>query len=279
MNIVNWIDSHLAQLTALGMVVILLTVGRAKLLPGVKQNKGLLWLAFAVTAVCGLILGFALFGVVGWLTGLGGTFGGAVGSIGAVVAMWLGWHAAYLLVALIRDLADGQPDDEARKAALWVPTFLPAGFAAVWGVVSNPRGIGTGLVAAIMAVITVVYAHRIVKAVLAGKNARKAWRWFAALVMLLAGIVMIPLLMYVDDRAAEVLPGQYLIAFRVLLGTVGLALAIAAAIDIKDRVPDAAVRAFLAYGVPVLFLFGAMAIATATDHSGTTLTVLTGGMR
>lgn len=279
MNIWTWINGHLPQLTALVMVAILLTVGRAKLLPGVKQNKALLWLAWLVTVVCGLILGYALYGVVGWITSLGGTLGGIVGSLGAVVAMWLGWHAAYLLVALIRDLADGTPDDDARKAALWVPTMLPAGFAAVWGVVSHPRGVGTGLVAAVMAGITVVYAHRIVKAALSGKSGRRAWRWFAALVMLLAGIVMIPLLAYVDDRAATVLPGPWLVASRVVLGTAGVALLIGAMVDIKDKVPDAAVRAFLAYGVPVLFLFGALALSAVQDHSGTGLTQMTGSMR
>lgn len=274
----TWIRDNYLQISAVLGVIIMLTVGRAQLLPAVRNSTPLLWLAFVVTVACGLVLGWALSDVVSWLTHLSGGAGAVLGSIGALIALTLGWHAAYLLVALIRDVADKKPDEEARKAALWVPLFLPAGWSGVWGIVSHPRGLGTGVVAAVMAGITIRYVHRIVKAALAGKTGKKAWQWFAAAVCLLGGLVMIPLVTYVDTQASHwsALPAWGLTMARIVLGAVGLALLIAACVDIKDRVPDEAVRAFLSYGFPVLTLFGLLAVGYFGGHAHDGLQILTG---
>jgi hypothetical protein len=276
---VDWISTNYLQITGVLAVVILLGVGRAKILPGVRSSPLLLWLAFVVTAVCGLILGWALVGVMAWMTSLPSLFGSVIGSIGAIVALALGWHAVYLTIALIRDLADKTPDEKARSAALWVPTFLPAGWTATWGIISNPRGLGTGITAAIMAVMTVLYAHLIVKEVLKAKTAPRAWRWFAALVMLLAGLVMIPLLVFADAQAALHLPGKLMASIRILAGVAGIALLVRAIKDIVDRVPDVHVRAFLAYGLPLLFAFGAAAAAWLSGNAESGFELLTGSAR
>jgi hypothetical protein len=264
----NFLNTYLPQITGVLVVAILLGVGRAKLLPAVKTSRALLWLAWIVTVVCGLVLGWALVGVMGWLTSLTGPGASLIGSIGALAGLWAGWHSVLLLIAMVRDLADKTPDGDARKAALWVPTFLPAGWQAVWGVVTNPRGLGTGLTAAIMAGITIAYAHMIVQAALRGKTARKAWLWFSAGVCLMAGLVATPLVLYLDGVAATNLAGTWVAAGRVLAGAFGLALLIAAAVDIKDRVPDAYVRSFLRFGLPLLLAFGTLAVTTISGYAG-----------
>lgn len=275
----NWIEAHYLQITAVLAAMILLAVGRGKLLPKVKNSPFLLWVAFIVTAVCGLVLGWALADLVSWVTDLPSLLGSAVGSIGAVIALILGWHAAFLMVALVRDVADKQPDEDARKAALWVPTFLPAGWSAAWSVASNPRGLAGGIAAALMAVITIAYLQKIVSAALAGKNGRKAWKWFAAAACLLAGIVMIPLVVFLDAQASSWLPAAFVTAGRVLLGVTGIALGVAAFADITDKVPDAYARAFLAYGVPLLFLFGSLGAAAIGGGAENGLELLSGSAR
>lgn len=276
---IDWLSDNYLQITAVLAVMILLGFGRAKILPGVRGSALLLWLAFLVTAACGLILGWALVDVMAWVTSRPSLFGAVIGSIGAIAALILGWHATYLLIGMIRDLADKTPDEMARRAALLVPTFLPAGWSATWGVISNPRGLGTGITAAIMAVITVVYAHLIVKEALKAKTAPRAWRWFAALVCLLAGVVMIPLLVFADAQGGEHLPGKLMTSLRLLAGAAGLALLVPAVKDIVDRVPDAFVRAFLAYGVPLLFAFGAASLAWLSGNAESGFELLTGSAR
>jgi hypothetical protein len=274
----TWVENNYLQITAVVAVLILLA-GTAKILPAVRQSATLLWLAFGVRVVCGLVLGWALVGVVAWATTLPGLFGSVVGSVGAIVALTLGWHGVFLLIAMVRDVADRTPDEDARKAALWVPTFLPAGGSAVWAVVSNPRGFDTTVAAAIMAVITIAYAHKVVHAALKGKTGRRAWHWFAAAVMLLAGLVGIPLLLFADAQAAQWLGPKLMTSLRILVGVAGLALAVAAVKDIVDRIPDAFVRAFLAYGLPALFLGGATALAFISGNAESGLELVTGGMR
>jgi hypothetical protein len=265
------------EITGVLAVAILLGVGRSKILPAAKGNRPLMWIAWLVTGFCGLMLGWALYGLVGWATSLGSTFGAVIGSVGALIAFILGWHGAYLAIALIRDLADKTPDDDARKAALWIPTFLPAGINAVWGVVSNPRGIGTGVLAAIMAAITVVYAHMIVTAALKGKTAAKGWKWFAAAVCLLAGVVMLPLVLFIDGVAADQLTDKQLLAARFLAGILGFALLIAACKDMfADKQPDGYVRAFLRFGLPLLLAFGTIAVTTSTGQASDGGKILTG---
>jgi hypothetical protein len=278
MPIVNFVEANLLQITGVVMVAILLSVGRSKILPAVKSHLWLMWIAFGVTIVCGLVLGWALVDLIAWLTQLRGA-GAVFGSIGALIAFTLGWHGVHLLIALIRDVTDGRPDEDARKAALWVPTMLPAGWSAVWGVATHPQGIGTGIVAAIMAAITMIYTHRIVGEALKARKARKGWLWFAALVCLLAGIVATPLVLYLDGRAAAHLPAHWLIPARLVAGTIGLALGLAALKDIADKVPDQYVRSFLRFGLPILLTFGSLALGFFTGHAVDGGHITTGGFK
>ena len=283
----SWFNNNWPQLLGIASVIILLTVGRKKLLPGVKQSKVLLWVAYLITALCGLVLGWALFGFMKWLTSLPGLFGGIVGSVGAILAVAFGWWSVAMLVAMFRDLADGTPDDEARKAALWFPTLATAGISSVYGIASNPRGIGTGLTAAIIAVISLVAIRKIVKAALVGKKGEVAWKWFAAAVSLLGGILMIPLVAYIDVQIATYAPAPWPTIFRVLVGVTGLALLIAMIVDLvpkkdkgeKHMVPDGGVRAFLTLGLPALFLFGALAIGWMSDNTQTGGALLIGSFQ
>ena len=267
------------QIGAIAAVVILLTVGAGNIVKASKGKAELLWTAFVVYVASGLVLGWALAGVMRWALSLGGR-GSALAIIVAVFAVWTGWHAVYLLVAMIRDVADKRPDEDARKAALWVPTLLPVGGQAVWSTVTNPTGGGavTTVAAALMLGVTVLYVHRIVHASLQGKSNRKAWNWFAAAVCLLAGVISIPLVMYLDGVAARALPGDWLIALRILSGVLGAALGVAAVKDISDKVPDAAVRAFLRFGLPLVIVFGSVAIATMAGYATNGGEILIGGV-
>lgn len=283
----TWFNDHWAQLLGVAVVLILLIVGRKPLLTLVKENKFLLWLAFVVTALCGLILGWSLQDVASWVTGLPGTLGGVVASIGAILAVLAGWWAIELIVKLVRDVADGTPDDDARMAALWVPTLAPAGLAAAWGIVQNPRGIGTGITAAIIALISLVFLRKTVKACLAARKHEIPWKWFAVAVCVLAGVLMIPLLAFADSQIAQHAPDPWPTIFRVLVGAVGLALLIAAAVDAvpkkakgeKQMVPDKYVRAFAALGVPALFLCGALAVGFVSDHAEEQGNILVGSVK
>lgn len=253
------IDNNIEQIGAVLGVVILLTLGRAVILSAARGSKFLLWVAFLVTAFCGLVLGWALAGVAGWLTGIT-----AVGgfSVVGIVAVWAGWAAVEMLVTVIRDLADRQPDDAARRGALWIPTLLPAGMAAVWDIVSNPRGIGSGITAAIMAAITIGYTIKISGEAVKGKTVKTAWLWFAAAVCLLGGLAAAPLVLYVDGWVADLVPSDgYLWLFRIVLGAVGAALFLAALKDIAaDKKPDEHVRRFLQFGLPLVLAFGTLAV-------------------
>lgn len=270
---VSWLNAHWLQLTLLACVGALLVLGRNKILPRAGENKFILWLAWIVTALCGLVLGWALHDVMQWVTGLPTTLGGVVASIGAVIAVIAGWASISMLVAMIRDLADGVPDGDARKAALWFPTLSVAGFSAAWGIVQNPRGIGTGITAAVIALISIVFLRKIVGAALKGKKGESAWKWFAVLVCALTGVLMIPLLAYGDVMAQRYLPGNWPTGLRILAGAAGLGLLIAAIVDLVPKkkqgeqrmVPDEGVRAFCTFGIPVLVLFGALAFGAVTD--------------
>ena len=67
--------------------------------------------------------------------------------------------------------------------------------------------------------------------------------------------------------------------FRVLVGVSGAALLVGAAKDMRDKVPDAAARAFLSFGVPALFLFGAVALSFFSDSAETGGQILIGGVQ
>ncbi|MEU1761212.1 hypothetical protein [Micromonospora sp. NPDC005652] len=273
----DFLNDPLALATGVGVAIALHVLGVKVLAEKTGQSKLALWAAFVTEAIAGLILGVALFQAVRWLTGLSG--GGAVlGAIGSIIALTLGWQAVKMLVAMIRDLADGQPDKEARRAALWVPTLIPAGWAAVTGLVSNPRGIGGGIVAAIQAAITLAYTLSIVKETIKAKKHQVPWRWFAAAVCTLAGLVLIAAVIYIDGLLADYLSAGVMVAVRLIGGAVGLGFAIAALADISDGVPGAHVRKFAVYGLPLLYLFGSAIIAWASKNASSGLDLISGNM-
>lgn len=270
------------MIIGVGVVIILLTVGRKPHLKLMHGNAGAKWTAFSVSTFCGLVLGFALKGVVSWLTSLKGA-GALPGSIGAIAALTLGWWAIYMLVGMIRDLADKEPDKEAQQAALWVPTLIQGGWGAVTGLISSPMGIGRGLTAAIMAAITLVACFKINGAALKTKNHRAQWNWFAAAVSVLAGLVGIALLAYIDDVLADYLSGKVMFGVRILGGTLGIAFGIAALVDwfqkdpqTKKRTPDEHVRRFGYAGIPLLYLLGSASIAWLFSSANSGLDGVTG---
>lgn len=283
----TWLDAHLLQLVGVAVVLIITIVGRKPLLGRAQEVKFLLWLAFLVTVACGLVLGWALHDLTAWLTGLPGTLGGIVSSIGGITAIIAGWWSIELLVKAVRDVMDGTPDDDARKAALWVPTLAPAGLAAAWGIVQHPRGVGTGLTAAVIAVVSLVFLRKTNNAALAARNHQLLWKWFAVAVSILAGILMIPLLAFADAQIAQHTSGDWSTAFRLLVGALGIGLLIACVADAwpkktkgeKTIVPDGGVRAFAALGVPALFLCGALAVGFVSDHVTEQGNILVGSMK
>lgn len=285
-----WLHAHGLQLTLVFGVIVFLSVGRKPLLARVRDHTFLLWMAFIVTAACGLILGWALHDLTAWITSLPGSFGGVVASIGAVAAVIFGWWSIYMLVDLVRDLADLTPDADARKAALWVPTLAPAGLTAAWNIVTNPRGIGTGITAAIIAVISAVFLHKTISSALSSKKHRLFWKWFATAPSLLAGLIMLPLYAFGDSLAGKYLPGDIATDVDIFIGVVAAALLVAAVVDIwprkdpdgkgdkKKLIPDAGVRMFLAYGLPALIMFGGVGVAAASDAAGKQSGVVTGSV-
>lgn len=276
----KWIEQNFVQITLVIAAIIIIAVGRGPMLPHVKRSKVLLWAAFVVTAACGLVLGWALSDVTSWITSRGGAFGGAVASLGAIIAVAAGWWSVDMLVALIRDLADCVPDGDARRAALWVPTTAPAGMSAAWGIMSNPGGVGTGITALIIAAITVGFCVKISKSALAGQKLPRFWHYFAAAACLLGGIVLIPLVAWLDTKAADLLSGNWLTGARIVAGSVGLALLAAMLVDwFKDKIPDQHVRNFALVGVPLLVVCGAVVVAHLTDAANSSGAILLGGLK
>ncbi|WP_431881983.1 hypothetical protein [Micromonospora chalcea] len=272
----DFLSNPWALVTGVG-VAMALHVLAVKVLAEKTSKKLPLWAAFVTEVVAGLILGVALFQAMKWLTGLSGA-GAVLGAIGSIVALVFGWQAVKMLVAMIRDVADGKPDKEARRAALWVPTLVPAGLAAVTGLVSNPRGIGGGIVAAIQAGITLAYTLSIVKETIKAQKHQVPWRWFAAAVSLVGGLVLIAAIAYIDGLLADYLSGNAMLALRLIGGAVGLAFAIAALADISDGVPEKHVRKFATFGLPLLYLFGSAIIAWASKNASSGLDLISGSM-
>jgi hypothetical protein len=279
-----WFSNHLWQI--LCIVAALIIVGFSRpLVDRVKDHKVLLWFAFVVYLGCGLALGAGLFAVVRWATGLSGTFGGLVSSIGAILGIIGGWWGFSLTAKAARDLGDGVPDNEARRAALLVPTLAPACFAAAWSIVRHPSGIGTGITAAVIAGISLLFLFGISKSVLKAQKHPLFWKWFAVAVHVLAGLLMIPLLAYIDAQIANHLGPDWSLAFRVTVGAMGIGLLIAGIADVwpkKDKgetkpVPDKWVRGFASLGVPALVLSGALAVGFVVDHGADQANLIVSG--
>jgi hypothetical protein len=261
MNIIAWIGGHQTQLIALLIAIFAVTTAK-KIVPKMRHKERgshARWASFIIYIIGGLALAVAMIPTIMWLVAFGGRAGlsALVGNVTAIATFALGWHAVAMLVSMIRDLMDKQPDHEARSAALWVPTFLPIGGAAVVQVLQNPQGLGQGITAAIMGVITLVYAGMIVKRADAATEHKNMWNWFAFGVLVLAGIVIIPLVAYVDTALIAQLPSAVRTIVRVALGLSGIGLIVAGIADIwVDRSPDVHARNGARIGFALAFVFG-----------------------
>jgi hypothetical protein len=207
-----------------------------------------------------------------WLIGFGNRsgIGGLVGNLTAVVTFALGWHGVAMIVTMIRDLADKEPNHEARTAALWVPTLLPIGGTAVLSLLQNPQGIGLGLT-------TLIYAFMIVKRVDKASNYKKQWNWFAFGVLLLAGIAIIPMVAYADTALISKLPGGLRAITRAAIGLSAAGALLAGLADIwVDRVPDKFARTAAIFGIAGFTVFGAIGIAALTGAASDGASVLNG---
>lgn len=281
----SWFTNHLYEIIGFFFGLILLIGGKVAIARA-NDHAVMLWFAYIVRVITGLIFGASLFQLTQWVTSLPGTFGGIVSSIGAILAVIGGWIAAVMTVRHFRDLADGKPDGDARTAALWVPILGPACFSAVWQIITDPRGIGTGITAAIIAVISMIALHQVVKSCLKATKHELFWKWVAVAVSLLGGILMIPLVQFADSQVTAHASGDVSTGFRLILGAIGITLAIAAVADAWPKknkneqtiVPDKWVRGFAAYGVPVLFLFGSLAWNFGAEQATKQGEVVTGSV-
>jgi hypothetical protein len=281
----QWFAAHVTQITALicaELLVGLANKGVPKITRSGKEHgkKFARWATFAIMVLAGLCRAVGMVPVVGWLTGLGtaGGFGAAVGNIGAIVTLAFGWHGVAMAISVARDLADGVPDEEARKGALWIPTLLPAGAAAVVGLLQNPQGLGRGITAAIMGLITLVYVFMIVKRALAAQKHQTFWLWFAFVISLVGGLVMVPLIAYMDTAIVQgFLPGALQAAVRVIAGVFGVCAIGAGIWDIVcDGVPNKYARAAATYGLGLTFVFGGLAIAAISGNATDGASMLNG---
>lgn len=272
----QWLAAHATQITALicaGLLVGLANKGVPKITRSGKDHgkKFARWATFAIMVLAGLCLAVGMVPVVGWLTGLGsaGGFGAVVGNIGAIITLAFGWHGVAMAISVARDLADGVPDEEARKGALWIPTLLPAGGAAVVGILQNPQGLGRGITAAIMGLITLVYVFMIAKRALAAQKHQVFWKWFAFVISIVGGLVMVPLIAYMDTAIVQgFLPGAFQTPVRIIAGLFGLCALAAGAWDIVcDGAPDKFARAAATYGLGLTFVFGSLAIAAISGDA------------
>src|SRR5512146_2059563 len=135
----SWFHAHVLQIAGV-IVALICLAGSNYAIKRANDHAVLLWFAFLTRVFIGLVLGASLYTFTKWLTGLSGTFGGIISSVGAIIAVIGGWAAMVMLVRLFRDLGDGRPDGDARAAALWVPILAPACLSAVWNIVTHPRG-------------------------------------------------------------------------------------------------------------------------------------------
>lgn len=267
MDILGFIAGHQSQFVAL--IVAAVTIGLAKkgihyTSSGKRERQAWArWTAFVLYIIGGLALAVAAIPLLMWVLSKVGGFGTFV--IGTAT-LALGWHSVALLVSMVRDLMDKVPDHEARTAALWFPTLAPIGVAAVVQLLRNPQGLGQGLTAVSMAVVTLVYAFSIVKRVDKAKEHRVWWNWFAFGVLVLAGIIIVPLYAYIDTALiANFVPGRLQWAPRLLLGLTGAAAVAGAIFDILfDGTPNQWARRGAIYGIPASLVFGAIALSSLT---------------
>ncbi|MBF9135200.1 hypothetical protein I0C86_40695 [Plantactinospora sp. S1510] len=242
------------------------------------SSKAARWTAFILSALAGFIAVVVLWPIVSWVLKLDGGFAW-IGSIGAIVGLTLGWYALTMGTSMVRDLADGVPDKEAQRAALYIPTCLPAGWGSVAGVISNPTGIGSTITAAIMSGISVFFCVKIVQEALKNKQSKHyvKWLYYAAVVSFLGGLCAVPLVAKIDDFLADHVPAEYMTWGRVIGGVIGAAMLIGAFADAFQkhphpddrsrtiRKPDQHVRTFGLVGLPLCYLFFSVGYAWLSD--------------
>ncbi len=272
----SWLSAHAVQITVI-ISAILLNGLAEKGVPKIGRSgkehgkKFARWATFMIKIIAGLCLAVGLVPVVTWLTGLGGGggFAAIVGNLGAVITLALGWQGVAMLISVARDLADGVPDEEARKGALWIPTILPAGGAAVVALVQNPQGLGQGITAAVMALITIMYVIMIAKRALSAQKHQTFWLWFAFVISIIGGLVMVPLIAYADTVIVQgFLPAAFHTPVRVITGVVGLCSLGAGAWDIIcDGIPNKYARNAAVFGIGLTFVFGGVAVATISGNA------------
>lgn len=279
MNIVGWIAAHQLQIIALFVAGV--GVGLAKkIIPFIskaqKKERGphARWASFVIYIISGVALAIAMVPLVIWLIG-------KLGSVGTffvgTATLALGWHAIAMITSVIRDLFDKVPDHEARTGALWIPTLVPVGFAAVVALLRNPQGLGQGLTAAAMALVTVLYAYMIVKRMDAAQEHKNKWNWAAFAVLVLAGITVVPLYAYADTALISHLPGPIATLVRVVVGLLAVSALIAGIADIWfDSVPHKFARAAAVFGLPGVLVFGGIAWTAITGATQDGASMLNG---
>jgi hypothetical protein len=266
----GWLQSNLDHIVALvvaGLLVGLANKGKPKIKQSAKERgkKFARWAVFVIMAVAGLALVWGLLPAIRWVTG-GLNFGGF--ALGGIIALTLGWHGVAMGTSVIRDLADKVPDEEARQGALWGPTMFVGGGAAVIDLAQNPGGVGSGFSAAVMATITLIYVFMISNRALAAQKHKNGWLWYAFAAMVLGGLVMAPLVAFLDGWLSGVLPGDFVTAIRTIAGMTGVVLIGAAVWDfVCDGVPDKYARIGAVLGVPLAVAFGAIGIAVMTGSA------------
>jgi hypothetical protein len=119
----------------------------------------------------------------------------------------------------------------------------------VWQLAQNPQGLGQGLTAAAMGLVTMIYAYIIVKRADDAKEHKDKWNWVAFIVLVLAGVVLIPLYAYADTAIIErFVPGNLQWLPRTAIGLSALAAFAAGICDIWfDMVPNKFARAGAVY--------------------------------
>jgi hypothetical protein len=277
----GWIQAHLDQIVALGIAAIIVGLVN-KGVPKIKQSgkergkKFARWATFVLMVIAGLSLAYGAVPFMRWLIG-GAGLGGVIAGIGGVIALALGWHGIAYVTSIVRDLADKVPDEEGRQGALWGPTLLISGGAAVLDLVRSPNSIGSGFTAAAMAAVTLAYVFMIQKRALSAQNHKPQWAWFVFAVMILGGLVLIPLVAYLDGTISGLLPGDYVTAIRVLAGVFGAALIGGGVWDIVcDGVPNRYARAGAIAGIPLATAYAAIGIAVLTSNASNGAEMLKG---
>lgn len=276
----------ISPVTITALIVGLIVMAGAKAFEGPirggKYGSASRWFAFGMSLLAGLLIAVFTIPLMLWIGKLGG-LGVVAASIGTIITVLLGWQAVYLIIAAIRDLADKTPDEEARKAARWVPTFLPVGGTAIATLVSHPRADGFGLgvnllTSAIVSAITVGYTFKIFKACDLGKNAKKGWKWFCAIAAGLAGCIHVALINYLDGVLADLVPGAWMNGIRVIAGVAGLVFLVCGLVDFfKDGEPDKYVRRAGVFGIPLVTLFFSLGVALISDSAHSTIQFLSAG--